>query len=156
MIEALTSDDGGLRGEAALFFLKREPAMGAGAMDTLADQMVDPLEGSYLWWDLVKQAREASPGSMTALAARLLERLARASKPETRSNAISALGEVGPVAAKAVPVLLESASSKDLELASGSIAALREDRPARGCVQDGVVCWNGSRQVMTLRSACAR
>ncbi len=124
LLEALSSEDGSIRAEAALFFLSREPGMASRALDTLAEQIADPLEGSYIYWDLVKKTRNASPTSMTPLAARLLDRLERKSTAGPRETIIPALGEIGPQAIAAVPVLLKSATAKDPELASRSAAAL--------------------------------
>ena len=58
-----------------LYFLKTEPGMTATAVEAIAQQIVDPQEGGYLAWDLVKKARESSAGSVKLLAAKLLEYL---------------------------------------------------------------------------------
>ena len=76
--------------------------MASKAVDILADQMAEPREGSYLPTQLVMDLKLASPESLTRLAGGLAERLARAHNPQTRLNAILALGEIGPQAAVAV------------------------------------------------------
>ena len=125
MIEIMNGGDAGMSEEAAFYFLKTEPAMVAKAVEIVAKQIVHPDEGSYLAWDLVKQTREASPSSLELLASKLLERfLPRAPTPEGRVFTITALGEIGPKAALAVPVLIELASDKNLDLASRAVASL--------------------------------
>jgi hypothetical protein len=71
LIDAMASDDGFLRDEAALFFLKHEPGMAPRTIETLAEQIVDPLDGSDLLWGLIRKMREASPGSITPLVSAL-------------------------------------------------------------------------------------
>ena len=124
MLDVLNGGDAGMSEEAAFYFLKTEPAMVAKAIELLAKQIVHPDEGSYLAWDLVKRAREASPGSLEPLASRLLDVLGHAPAPEGRVFAITALGEIGPNAALAVPVLVELASDKNLDVASRAVASL--------------------------------
>ena len=84
MLEVLGNRDGGMREEAALYFLKTEPGMTATAVEAIAQQIVDPQEGGYLAWDLVKKARESSAGSVKLLAAKLLEYLPSARTDRTR------------------------------------------------------------------------
>ena len=124
LIKALASNDGFLRDEAALFLLKHEPGMAARIIDTLADQIVDPLDGGYVLWDLIAKMRKTSPGSITPLVPALAVRLARADKPEVRVNAIMALGEIGALAKPAVPVMLEASRSGDLSVAGRAVEAL--------------------------------
>lgn len=124
MIEGLTSDDGNVRGTAALFLLKHDPALAAKAIETLAEQMVDPIEGSYNSEYLLWQIRETSPDAMAPLAKSLVERLQRARKPDSRLNAIMSLGEIGPEARCAIPALLEQSRSGDLMTAMRAIEAL--------------------------------
>src|SRR5262249_20281442 len=124
LVDALASVDGGIRCEAALFLVKQEPGVAHRALDTLAEQIVDPLDGSYLLWDIIRKLRKASPGSLTRLARSLVDSLARASKPESRLNAILALGELGPEGMPAVPALLDASRSGDREIAVRAVEAL--------------------------------
>ena len=129
--EALTSDYGDMRAGAALFLLRSEPGMASRCIDTLAEQIADPSEGSSSSFRFVSSAREISPISMTTLAARLLERLARATKVSIRANVINALGAIGPDAAAAVPALLEASNSSDLNIATlAALSLVRVDRSA--------------------------
>jgi hypothetical protein len=124
MIGGLASDDAFLSDTAAVYLLKHEPGMAATALDAIADQIVNPRDGGHLPWDLVKDVREASPGSLESLARSLVERLSRARKPDGRLNAIQALGEIGPEARSAVPALLVESRSEDLALATRAVEAL--------------------------------
>ena len=81
--------------------------MASRAIDTLAEQIADPLEGSYLRGTWSNGPGQAAPGSMKPLTPKLLDLLARSTKPTARETIITALGEIGPQAAAAVPVLLE-------------------------------------------------
>ncbi len=136
MLEVLNGGDAGMSEEAAFYFLKTEPAMVAKAVEMLAKQIVHPDEGSYLAWDLVKKAREASPDSMELLASKLLDLLAHSPTADGRVFAITALGEIGPKAALAVPALLELSSGKNLDVATRAVASLVKidpQRPPPGC-----------------------
>ena len=124
MLEALSSNHGIIREEAAIYFLQHEPAMAARAIDTVAEQVANPIEGSYFAWDLVKRLRQASTGSIKLLTPRLLELLPRATKPGNRVFVIAALGEIGPDAAAGMPALLELSNGKDLEVATQAVEAL--------------------------------
>ena len=124
MLEILNGRDAGMSEEAAFYFLKTEPDMVAKAVEMLAKQIVHPDEGSYLAWDLVKKAREASAGSMELLASRLVDLLAQAPKHQGRIFVITALGEIGPNAALAVPALLELSGEKNLDIATRAVASL--------------------------------
>ncbi len=44
-----------LRDEAGLFLLKHEPRLAPRIIDTLADQIVDPLDGGHVSWDLIRR-----------------------------------------------------------------------------------------------------
>jgi HEAT repeat protein len=124
LLKALASDDGFLRDEAALFFLEHEPDVAPRAIETLAEQIVDPLDGSYLLWDLIRKTREASPSSITSLVSAIVARLTRANKSTSRVNAIMALGEIGPAATSSVPALLDASKSSDLNVAGRAVEAL--------------------------------
>ena len=130
MIEGLTSHDAFLRDTAAVYLLKHEPGMASKALDAIADQIVNPMDGGHLLWDLVKDVREASPGSLAPLANLLVERLSRTRKPDDRRNAILALGEIGPDARSAVPALLEESRSGDLAARDEGRRGPGQDRPA--------------------------
>jgi HEAT repeats len=129
MLEAaFTSDDASLRGEAAVFVLKHEPAMISRAIDALADRLADP-DGCDV--NLIMRAREVSPRAIKALASTLGERLARESKPASRTSAMIALGAIGPDAVSAVPALLQLSNSRDLNIATRAIQSLvKIDRAA--------------------------
>jgi HEAT repeat protein len=124
LIGALASDDGFLRDEAALFFLKYEPDMAPRVIETLAEQIVDPLDGSHVLWDLIRKMQEVSPGLITSLVPALVARLNRTNRSTSRVNAIMALGEIGPAAASSVAALLEASKSGDLETAGRAVEAL--------------------------------
>jgi HEAT repeat protein len=152
LLDALTSDDGFLRDEAALFFLKQEPGMAQRAIETLAEQIVDPLDGSYLLWDLVRKMREASPGAMTPLVSALVARLGPAHKPTSRANAIMALGEIGPAAKSAVPGLLEESKSGDLKIASRAVDALVKVDPRTAATRlSSLLDWMRPGQDVAIR-----
>ena len=124
MIKGLASNDAFLRDTAAVYLLKHDPGMAAKSLDAIADQIVNPKDGGHLLWDLVKDVREGSPGSLAPLARSLVERLSRTRKPDQRRNAILALGEIGPDARSAVPALLEESRSGDLAVATRAVEAL--------------------------------
>ena len=124
LVLALTSDDGFVRDEAALFLLKHDPSMATRTIDTLVEQIVDPLEGGYLHWDLIRKMREVAPGSITPLVPALVARLTRAKSTVSRVNAIIALGEIGPEARSAVAAMLEATRSADLQFAGRAVEAL--------------------------------
>lgn len=124
MIEGLACPYGGLRDTAALYLLRREPGLAAKAIETLAELMVDPMEGDSVPDDLARQVRAQSRWALGPLAKSLVERLPRARTPEARLGAILALGEIGPEARCAVPVLLEQSRSGDLTIATRAIEAL--------------------------------
>jgi HEAT repeat protein len=124
MLETLNGADAGMSEEAAFYFLKTEPAMVGKAVEMLAKQIAHPDEGSYLARNLVKRAREASPVSMEPLASKLLDLLARAPTHEGRVFVITALGEIGPKAALAVPAMIELSSDKNLDDATRAVASL--------------------------------
>jgi HEAT repeat protein len=124
MIEALKSDDLGMRQEAAVFFLAHEPGMTGRVIDALVEQIAIPAEGSYCGWALVTRLRVASWSSVKPLTPKLLELLGRSTKPATRAFLFTALGEIGREALAAVAVLLELSNDKDLELATSAVAAL--------------------------------
>jgi hypothetical protein len=124
MLDALAGTDVTVREEAAFYFLQREPEMVDQALELLADQTANPGEGSYLAWDLVKRAREASPGSIKRLAARLIERLGKSTKPESLQFLIAALGEIGSEAVSGLPALLKLADANDTDIATRAVAAM--------------------------------
>ena len=155
LIDALASDDGGLRGEAALFFLEHEPAMAQRSIDIIAEQIVDPMNGSFLSPFSIKKIRDTSAGSITLLTPKLVELLARATKPSSRVSAIVALGEIGPDAISAVPALLTFSDSNDLNIATWAVASLLkiDPRPGRrGCRH----CSNGSSRAAIRWFAAAQ
>jgi hypothetical protein len=139
MLKALAGADITIREEAAFYFLQHEPGMVDRALDVLADQTADPGQGSYLAWDLVKRAREAASDSLKPLAARLLERLGRSTKPSGMQFLIAALGEIGSDAAKAVPALSKLADANDLDIATGAVAALVKIDPKTAATKIGLV-----------------
>jgi HEAT repeat protein len=124
MLAVLDSDDGGIREEAAIYFLEHEPGMASRVIDTVAEQIANPMEGSYFGSDLVKRLRNATSGSTKLLTPRLLELLGRSTKPGKRAFVIAALGEIGPDAAAGVPTLLEISNGTDLDVAMQAIVAL--------------------------------
>ena len=75
-VGALTCTDGFLRDEAALFLLKHDPGLAQRALDTLAEQIVDPLDGGHVMEDLIAKMREASPDFIVPLVPAVAERLA--------------------------------------------------------------------------------
>ncbi len=131
MIEALASDDGGMREDAAFFLLEHENRMASRALDTLVQQIADPLDGGHGSWELVERMRRV-PYSLyiKSFVSRLVELLHRAPKPANRANIITALGEVGPLGVSAVPALRELSNSDDPEIATRAAAALRRIDPA--------------------------
>jgi HEAT repeat protein len=152
LIEALASDDGGLRDEAALYLLKHDASMARRAIETIAEQIVDPLNGSYLLWDLIRKTRKESPGSITPLVPALVTRLARASNPDSRVNAIMALGEIGPEAKPAVPAMLEASGTADLEIAGRAVEALVKVDPQLAATRlSSLLDWMRSGQVTSVR-----
>jgi HEAT repeat protein len=124
LIEAMSSGPGGVRDQAALYLVEYDPRLRSRALDVLAEQIVDPLEGTSVYWDLIKDVRNRSRGSLGPLAERLVDRLSRAQKPDSRSNAIMALGEIGPDALTAVPVLLKLSQDADDKTATRAVGAL--------------------------------
>jgi HEAT repeat protein len=124
LIECLESGDGGLRQEAALYLLAHDPGMAAKAIETLAEQVVEPRDGAAIPEHVARQVRESSPGALDALARSVVERLPRARDPEFLFHAIVALGEIGPDARCAVPALLEHSHSGDLTTATRAVEAL--------------------------------
>lgn len=142
LIKQLSSDDEALRDEAAIYLLKHEPTLASRAIDILADQMADPRAGSYFPAQLVKDVKLSSPESLTPLARGLVERLSRANNPQTRLNAIMALGEIGPQAALAVRTLLDATRSDDQEIAVRAIEALvKVDRQAAASRIPSLMDW---------------
>lgn len=137
LIEALASDDVGMRSEAALFLLELEPSVADRAIVTIAEELTAPIEGSYLQWGLVDRMRQraspmfsltmgpqASPAVLTRLARALVDKLARADKAIVKVNAIRALREIGPDAMPAVPALLAASKSGDMKIATAAVEAL--------------------------------
>jgi hypothetical protein len=53
--DCLKNDDGGVRCEAALYLLQHQPALASRALDALVEQILEPLDGSYLPWDLIRR-----------------------------------------------------------------------------------------------------
>ena len=74
MIEGLASNDAFLRDTAAVYLLKHDPGMASKALDAIADQIVNPMDGGHLLWDLVKDVRRSlsrlagSPGDIAGRA----------------------------------------------------------------------------------------
>jgi HEAT repeat protein len=124
LIEALASDDGFLRDEAALYFLKHEPEMASKALDTLAGQIIDPRDGGHIPESLIQDLRRTSPKSLAVFARELVERMSRSPNSTSRVSAITALGEIGPDATMAIPTLLDASKSGDINLATSAVEAL--------------------------------
>jgi HEAT repeat protein len=129
MIEALKSDDLGIRQEAAVYFLAREPAMAGRAIDAVVERIGIPAEGSDHGCALVTRLGVASWSSVKLLTPKLLELLGRATKPAARAFVIAALGEIGREALAGVPELLELSNEEDLEVATSAVAALLKIDP---------------------------
>jgi HEAT repeat protein len=139
MIESLSSDDAHLRGEAALFVLRHEPAMAARALDTLAERLADPA-GCDL--GLIKSIRESSPQSMKPLVSRLTERLAGSREDAARASVMAAVGEIGTDALAAVPALVQLSKSSDLKSAVLAIQCLvKIDRAAAETRLPALIEW---------------
>ncbi len=158
MLEILNGGDAGMSEEAAFYFLKTEPAMVAKAVEMLAKQIVHPGEGSYLAWHLVRKAREACPGSLEPLATRLLELLPGAPTRESRVFVITALGEIGPDAAVAVPALLKLSSEINLDVATRAVASLvKIDRRSAATELPALIEWMrpGHEAQIRLRAMAA-
>jgi len=130
LVEALDGDDGGLRCEAALYFLEHDPEMASRAIDTMAGQLLHPLDGSMLADDAVKQMRKRSRYPLAHLTDRLIAGLASEGGTTARVAAATALREIGPEAGRAVPRLVEAAGAADRDLAMTAIAALARIDPA--------------------------
>ena len=96
MIEALKSDDLGMRQEAAVYFLAHEPGMAGRAIDALVERIANPTEGSHYGWALVIQAQNAHPGARSNLSRRNCSSC-WAARPSLRHVhlSIAALGEIG-------------------------------------------------------------
>ena len=131
MIEALKSDDPGMRQEAAVFFLAREPDMAERTIDALLERITIPTEGSHYGWAVASRLRLYNWSAVKPLTPKLLALLDRSTNPATRAFVFAALGEIGREALAAVPVLLELSKDKDLEVASRAVEALTKiDRRA--------------------------
>ncbi len=141
-----------MRDEAALFLLKNDPGMATRAIDTLAEQIVDPMNGSYLLWDLIRKMRTASPASISSLVPALTGRLERTNKRASRVNAIMALGEIGIEAKSAVPVLLDASRFVDLGLATRAAEALvKIDSQAAPTLLPSLLDWMTPGHVSAVR-----
>jgi len=131
LVDAMEDDDGGLRCEAAFFFLEHEPEIASQALDTLIEQLVNPREGSYLPWDIIPKIREKAPKSIGRLVSSLIEPLSRSEVPQQRMNTIFTLSVIGlPEAKPAVPALLKAGASSDRSIATRAAEALAKIDPA--------------------------
>ena len=153
VVDALGSDDGGIRCEAALFLLKHDPGTASRALEELVEQLVNPQDGSFIQHDIIRKLREVSPDSVGRVAAGLIEPTNRAGAPGPRLNAILSLGVIGPPEAKqAVPALLEAASSDDRAVALRAAEALATIDPASAASRIPLLLeWIGAGEDVTVR-----
>jgi HEAT repeat protein len=140
MIEALRGDDPGLRQEAAVFFLAREPDTAGRTIDALLERITNPTEGSHFGWAVVSRLRLYDWSAVKPLTRKLLELLDRSTRPATRAFAIAALGETRREALAAVPLLMELSKEKDLEVASRAVEALVKIDPRAAAKKIPTLC----------------
>jgi HEAT repeat protein len=152
LVECLTSDDGGVRCDAACYLLKHQPTLASHALGTLVEQLLEPLDGSDLPWDLIRRLKTESPEYLAAVTRSMLDALNRQDKPDRRNNAILTLGEIGPEARSAVPILLEVAKSADRNCALTAVQALvRIDSVSAQTEIPAIVDWMLSGEKRTIR-----
>ena len=161
--DCLKSDDGGVRCEAALYLLQDQPALASRALDTLVEQILEPLDGSYLPWDLIRRlkgdsftrmmdSQVGSPESLAPVTRAMIDTLKRTDKPGRRDNALLTLGEIGPEAISAVPALLEVAGSRDRKCALAAVQALvKIDSKSAQTEIPALVNWTVSREERAIR-----
>jgi HEAT repeat protein len=161
--DCLKSDDGGVRCEAALYLLQHQPALASRALDTLVEQILEPLDGSYFPWDLIRRlkgdsftrmmhSQVGSPESLAPVTRAMIDTLKRTDKPGRRDNALLTLGEIGPEAISAVPALLEVAGSRDRKCALAAVQALvKIDSKSAQTEIPALVNWMVSREESAIR-----
>ena len=94
----------------------------------------------------------ASPGAIIPQVPELIKRLARVSQPESRVNAIMALGEIGPEAKPAVSAVLEESRTADLKIAGSAVEALVKVDPQLAATRlSSLLDWMRSGQVTSVR-----
>jgi HEAT repeat protein len=122
--DAMASFDGNIRCDAALFLVGHRPELASKALDCLASEIVNPVEGTSFFSHLIDQLKRESPRSLGQLARRLADELPKIRDGERRIYVAMALGEIGPEAQAAVPALLENADSSDRLVATRAIESL--------------------------------
>jgi hypothetical protein len=94
----------------------------------------------------------ASPGAITPQVPELIKRLARVSQPESRVNAILALGVIGPEAKPAVSAMLEESRTAYLKIAGSAVEALVKVDPQLAATRlSSLLDWMRSGQVTSVR-----
>jgi HEAT repeat protein len=94
----------------------------------------------------------ASPGAITPQVPELIKRLARVSQPESRVNAIMALGEIGPEAKPAVSAMLEGSRTADLKIAGRAVEALVKVDPQLAATRLSLLLdWMRPEQATSVR-----
>jgi HEAT repeat protein len=93
-----------------------------------------------------------SPESLAPVTRAMIDTLKRTDKPGRRDYALLTLGEIGPEAVSAVPVLLEVAKSRDRKCALAAVQALvKIDSESAQTVIPALVGWTMSRDERAIR-----
>jgi HEAT repeat protein len=153
LVRALDAADGGLRCEAAFYFLRQDPASASRALDVLIAQLLEPMEGGYLSLDIIRKLRDDSPASVGPVAARMAESLGGTAARDL--NAILALAAIGPPeATRAVPALDRVAVSGERDVAIRAVALLATlDRRAAASHVPALLEWMGRGHPVESRLA---